>query len=173
MPEHEALVIREAAPGDCAAVAAMVAELAAFEKAAERCQATPEAVRAALFERREARALVAIAPGSAEPVAMAVYFFNFSTWRSRKGLYLEDLYVRPAARGQGVGTAMMRRLAAIAVAQGCARFDWSVLAWNAPAIAFYEKRLGAEVLPDWRICRLEGEGLAALAAASDQTRETL
>ena len=97
------------------------------------------------------------------PVAFALYFHNYSTFLGRKGLYLEDVYVKPAYRRQGIGRALLIHLARIAVARGCGRFEWSVLDWNAPAIQFYEG-LGATVMPEWRIVRLTGEALGALAA---------
>ncbi len=96
------------------------------------------------------------------PVAFALYFHNYSTFLGRKGLYLEDVYVKPAHRRRGIGRALLIHLARIAVERGCGRFEWSVLDWNAPAIAFYEG-LGATVMPEWRIVRVTGEALAALA----------
>ena len=97
-----------------------------------------------------------------EPVCFALFFHNFSTFLARPGLYLEDLFVRPEARRRGHGRAMLVRLAQIAVERGCGRFEWSVLDWNAPAIAFYES-LGAIVMPEWRITRVTGATLPALA----------
>jgi len=95
-------------------------------------------------------------------VTFALFFHNFSTFLTKKGLYLEDLYVRQAHRGHGYGSRMLKHLARIAVERECGRFEWSVLDWNAPAINFY-KSMGAEILPDWRICRVTGEPLTALA----------
>jgi len=97
-------------------------------------------------------------------IGFALYFRNFSTFLGRPGLYLEDLYVQPPWRGHGVGTALLRHLGALAVESGCGRFEWSVLDWNANAIAFYEK-MGAAVLPEWRICRVTGAALEAYAPA--------
>ena len=97
-----------------------------------------------------------------EVVAFALFFTNFSTFLGQPGLYLEDLYVQPAHRGTGLGKALLRHLGALAVARGCGRFEWSVLDWNASAICFYEA-MGATVLPDWRICRVTGAALQALA----------
>jgi GNAT superfamily N-acetyltransferase len=94
-------------------------------------------------------------------VAFALFFTNFSTFLGRPGLYLEDLYVQPAHRGAGLGKALLQHLGALAVERGCGRFEWSVLDWNENAIRFYEK-MGATVMPDWRICRVTGEALAAL-----------
>jgi GNAT superfamily N-acetyltransferase len=96
-------------------------------------------------------------------VCFALFFHNFSTFLTRKGLYLEDLYVRQSQRGKGFGKAMLARLAQIAVERACGRFEWSVLDWNEPAIQFY-KSVGADVMPDWRICRVTGDALTALAA---------
>ena len=98
------------------------------------------------------------------PVGFALFFTNFSTFLAQPGLYLEDLYVQPAHRGAGVGRALLARLAATAVARDCGRFEWSVLDWNAGAIRFYE-RMGAKVLPDWRLCRVAGDALQRLGAA--------
>jgi GNAT superfamily N-acetyltransferase len=96
-------------------------------------------------------------------VAFALFFTNFSTFLAQPGLYLEDLYVQPAHRGHGLGKALLQRLGALAVERGCGRFEWSVLDWNANAIRFYE-RMGATVMPDWRICRVTGDALQRFAA---------
>lgn len=118
-------------------------------------------MRDALFSARPAaEALVAEQAG--EVVAYALFFHNFSTFLGKRGLYLEDLYVRPALRGSGVGTMMLKRLAALAVERQCGRFEWSVLDWNQNAIDFYEK-MGATVLPDWRVVRITGDSLDRLA----------
>jgi GNAT superfamily N-acetyltransferase len=106
----------------------------------------------------------AIAELDGTPVGFALWFFNFSTWEGRRGLYLEDLYVDPAARGHGAGLALIRHCARIAVAEGCGRFEWSVLDWNEPAIRFY-RALGARPLDEWTIQRLDGEALSALASS--------
>ena len=123
-------------------------------------QTTPEALHPHLFGARPvAEAQVAEADGAV--VAFALFFTNFSTFLARPGLYLEDLYVQPAWRSHGIGQALLERLAALAVERGCGRFEWSVLDWNANAIGFYE-RMGATVMPDWRICRVSGDALARL-----------
>ncbi len=96
------------------------------------------------------------------PVGFALYFFNYSTFLSRRGLYLEDLFVVPQFRGKGYGKRIMQFLAKTAVEKGCGRFEWSVLDWNQPAINFYQK-IGAVVMPDWRICRMTGESLKSFA----------
>ena len=102
---------------------------------------------------------VTIAEWDGEPAGFALYFHNFSTFLARPGIYLEDLFVRPAHRGRGIGKALLAHLAALAVARGCGRLEWSVLDWNVDAIGFYEK-MGATVMPEWRICRVTGEALA-------------
>ena len=154
-------MIRFATPADIDTILALVRELADYERAADQVRATPDLLHEALFgPRPAAEALIAEAAGA--PVGLALFFHNFSTWTGRRGLYLEDLYVTPPARGQGLGKALLKRLAEIAVARGCARFEWAVLDWNRPAIDFYQA-MGAEMMAEWRICRVTGEALAALA----------
>lgn len=139
----------------------MIRELAAFEQLEHLVQVTPEKLRPHLFgEKPVAEAMVAEVDGKA--IAFALYFTNFSTFLAQPGLYLEDLYVQPAHRAKGVGEALLTRLAALAAERGCGRFEWSVLDWNANAIRFYE-RMGATVMPDWRICRISGAALQAFA----------
>ncbi|HDR9074390.1 GCN5 family acetyltransferase [Burkholderia vietnamiensis] len=157
-----AAAIRPAEARDVGAIVALMRELAEFEKLTHLFVATEADLADALFgERPAAEALVAEQDGAI--VAYALFFHNYSTFVGRRGLYLEDLYVQPAQRGSGLGTAMLRHLAALAVERRCARFEWSVLDWNRPAIDFYEK-MGATVLPDWRIVRMTGDALHALAA---------
>ena len=154
-------MIRFAEPADVPTLLALVRELADYERAADQVRATPELLHEALFgPKPAAEALIAEMDGA--PVGMALFFHNFSTWTGRRGLYLEDLYVTPAARGAGVGKALLKRLAEIAVARGCARFEWAVLDWNQPAIDFY-RAMGAEMMDEWRICRVSGVALSALA----------
>ena len=157
------LVIRAARPDDAALIFALVRELADYENLQGDVAATPEAIAAALFAR-EPRLTCDIAEWDGEPAGFAVWFLNFSTFRGRHGLYLEDLFVRPAFRGQGIGKALMARLARHCVEQGYARFEWAVLDWNAPSIAFY-KSIGAQVMDEWRICRLSGQALQDFAGA--------
>ncbi|MEA3118201.1 MAG: hypothetical protein QOI13_1471 [Paraburkholderia sp.] len=153
--------IRTAEPGDVGAMLALMRELAEFEKLAHLFVATEETLREALFGTRpSAEALVA--ERDSRIVGYALFFHNFSTFLSRRGLYLEDLYVQPALRGSGLGTALLRRLAVIAVERRCGRFEWSVLDWNQRAIDFY-KKMGATVLPDWRIVRVTDDALLQLA----------
>ncbi|AJY06236.1 GNAT family N-acetyltransferase [Burkholderia vietnamiensis] len=157
-----AAAIRPAEARDVGAIVALMRELAEFEKLTHLFVATEADLADALFgERPAAEALVAELDGAI--VAYALFFHNYSTFVGRRGLYLEDLYVQPAQRGTGLGTALLRHLAALAVERRCARFEWSVLDWNRPAIDFYEK-MGATVLPDWRIVRMTGDALHALAA---------
>ena len=155
-------VLRAAEPCDVPAIVGLIRELADFEQLSHQVQTTPEKLMPHLFgERPVAECLVAEVDGNV--VAFALFFTNFSTFLCQPGLYLEDLYVQPAHRGQGIAKALLQRLGQLAVARGCGRFEWSVLDWNANAIAFYE-RMGATVLPDWRICRVTGAALSALAA---------
>ena len=174
--------LRPATPDDLDAIVGLIRELAEFEHLTHLCVVTPESLRPHLFGTKPvAEALVAEVDdglghagsgsrGRAEDgravVAFALFFTNFSTFLGQPGLYLEDLYVRPAHRGRGIGGALLRRLGALAVERGCGRFEWSVLDWNANAIAVYEK-MGATVMPDWRICRVTGAALQALGREAD------
>jgi len=153
--------IRTATPADVGAIFALMYELAEFEKLTDLFIATEDALREALFGARPA-AEALVAEHAAEVVGYALFFHNFSTFLSKRGLYLEDLYVRPALRGSGLGTLMLKKLAALAVERQCGRFEWSVLDWNQNAIDFYEK-MGATVLPDWRVVRITGDSLERLA----------
>ncbi len=155
--------LRPAAETDLPALVGLIRELAEFEQLLHLVQVTPESLQPHLFGARAvAEAVVGVEDG--QVVAFALFFTNFSTFLGRPGLYLEDLYVQPAHRGSGLGRALLQHLGALAVARGCGRFEWSVLDWNANAIAFYE-RMGASLLPDWRICRVSGDALARFAAA--------
>jgi len=157
--------IRAATPADVGAVFALMYELAEFEKLTHLFVATESSLHDALFGARPAaEALVAEQAG--EVVGYALFFHNFSTFLAKRGLYLEDLYVRPALRGSGLGTKLLKKLAALAVERQCGRFEWSVLDWNQNAIDFYEK-MGATVLPDWRVVRVTGDSLNRLANAAD------
>ena len=153
--------LRAAAPHDIEAIVGLIRELAQFEKLEHLVEATPETLHPHLFgERPVVECLVGEVDG--EVVAFALFFTNFSTFLARPGLYLEDLYVRPAQRGTGLGKALLEHLGQLAAERGCGRFEWSVLDWNERAIRFYEG-LGATVMPDWRICRIAGERLRAFA----------
>ena len=153
--------LRAAELRDVQAIVGLIRELAEFEQLTHLLQVTPEKLRPHLFgEKPVAEALVAEQGG--EVVAFALFFTNFSTFLAQPGLYLEDLFVRPTHRGHGIGEALLRRLAQLALERGCGRFEWSVLDWNSNAIRFYE-RMGAAVMSDWRICRVTGDGLRELA----------
>jgi len=153
--------IRPATPADVTHIHAMIVELAVFEKLEHMVVATEALLHEGLFGMRPAcEAIIGEADG--EVVTFALFFHNFSTFLTKKGLYLEDLYVRQAHRGQGYGSRMLEHLAGMAVERNCGRFEWSVLDWNEAAIDFYKAK-GAEILPDWRICRVTGDALTALA----------
>ena len=155
------VAIRPARPGEAPLVLAFVRELAAYEKLSHQVEATAAALDLALFGPAP-RLFCAIAEWDGEPAGFALWFSNFSSFRGRHGVYLEDLFVRPAHRRHGVGRALLRHLARRCVDEGWSRFEWSVLAWNRNAIAFYEAH-GAVLMQDWRICRVEGSALAHLA----------
>jgi GNAT superfamily N-acetyltransferase len=156
------LRIATARPEDCEAVFGLIRALAEYEKLAHLVSGTADDLRRELFgERPVIEAVVAWETDRA--LGFALFFHNFSTFLTRRGLYLEDLFVVPEARGRGIGKALIRHGAQVAVERGCGRYEWSVLDWNTPAIEFYES-IGAIVMPDWRICRVTGEALARLAA---------
>jgi GNAT superfamily N-acetyltransferase len=157
--------IRAATTADVEPMLALMLELAEYEKLTHLFIATPASLHDALFGARpSAEALVAQRDGRI--VGYALFFHNFSTFLGRRGLYLEDLYVQPAERGSGLGSAMLRHLAALALERQCGRFEWTVLDWNQTAIDFYEK-MGASVLPEWRIVRITGDALEQLAGAGN------
>lgn len=155
------LVIARVGPGDVDTLLALVRELAEFERLSHEVVATPAQLDAALFGP-QANVEAVLARLDDEVVGFALWFHNFSTFVGRRGLYLEDLYVRPAHRGRGYGQALLRHLAAIAVERGCGRMEWAVLDWNRRAIAFY-RGLGAEPQEAWRIFRLSGVALERMA----------
>jgi len=155
------LAIAPAAASDAGVILALIRELADYEKLAHAVTATEEQVAASLFgERPEAE--VRIARWDGEPAGFALFFMNYSTFLGRKGIYLEDLFVRAPLRGRGIGRALLADVARTALARGCGRLDWAVLDWNQPAIGFYTK-LGATPMSDWTVFRLEGAALARLA----------
>ncbi|MEU6380923.1 GNAT family N-acetyltransferase [Streptomyces sp. NPDC046909] len=157
-------MIRTATPADIPVIHTLIRELAAYEKAPEEAKATPQQLHEALFgEHPAAYAHVAQDDTTGEVVGYAVWFLNFSTWRGVHGIYLEDLYVRPTARGAGHGKALLTELARLCAERGYQRLEWSVLDWNAPSIAFYES-LGARPQDGWTVYRLTDEPLAALGA---------
>jgi GNAT superfamily N-acetyltransferase len=172
--------IASARPQDAGIVLDLVKQLAEYERLAHLVVATEDDVRRELFGPRAVVECVigwegegaATGPASAAmPVGLALYFHNFSTFLSRRGLYLEDLFVIPAARGKGYGKALIQHVARVALQRECGRFEWSVLDWNQSAIDFYTS-LGASVLPDWRICRVTGEALARLGAGQPGLQAT-
>jgi GNAT superfamily N-acetyltransferase len=153
--------IRTAQPADAATLVALIRELAEFEQLTHLVRVTPDRLAQHLFGPRPAAECL-VYEQDGHLIAFALFFHNFSTFLGQPCLYLEDLYVRPAHRAQGIGRRLLTHLAGLARQRGCGRFEWSVLDWNAQAIAFYEK-LGATVMPDWRICRVTAAGLEALA----------
>lgn len=156
--------IRPAVPADAPLIFALVLELAHYEKLAEAVDSTPDLIAQALFGQGP-KVFCDIAEWGGEPAGLALWFYNFSTFRGRHGLYLEDLFVRPAFRGRGVGKALLHYLAQRAVAEDLARLEWSVLDWNRSAIDFYRAQ-GADLLDGWTICRLSGDALARLGSAT-------
>jgi GNAT superfamily N-acetyltransferase len=155
------LSIRPARPGDAGIVFQFVRELAEYEELTHEVEATEAMIDAALFGPNP-RVFCDIAEWDGAPVGNALWFLNFSTFSGRSGIYLEDLFVRPAFRGKGIGKGLMVHLARRCVENGWARFEWSVLDWNAPSIAFY-KSIGAQLKDEWTICRVSGDALAKLA----------
>jgi GNAT superfamily N-acetyltransferase len=153
--------IRSASEADVPVILQLIRDLATYERAPEAVVATEAGLREVLFGAKPS-AEVLLALEKAEPVGFAVYFYNFSTWLGRPGLYLEDLFVRPEKRGNGYGRALLIRLAQIAKERGCGRMEWAVLDWNEPAIEFYRK-LGATPMHEWTVFRLTEEGIAKLA----------
>jgi GNAT superfamily N-acetyltransferase len=157
------LTIRPARPDDAAAILGFIRDLARYERAEDAVEADEEAIRRSLFgEGATAHGIIAEADG--RPVGFAIYFFNYSTWQGRNGLYMEDLYVMPEMRGMGVGKSLLKHLARMALEKGCGRFEWSVLDWNEPTIRVYEA-IGAEAQTEWVRYRLAGERLRAFAAS--------
>ncbi len=162
--ELKNFTIRPATAADVPIILELIRALATYERAPDAVTATEEHLTDVLFGKKPA-AEVLLAFESDVPVGFAVFFFNFSTWLGRPGLYLEDLFVRPEKRGHGYGRALLVYLAKIACDRGCGRMEWAVLDWNEPAIEFYRK-LGARPLDDWKIFRLTREGIGALAEDS-------
>ncbi len=152
---------RVAIPGDVATVLAFISELAAYERLSHAAVATAADIEAALFSDHP-KVFCDLAEVEGEAVGFALWFYNFSTFVGRHGIYLEDLYVRPHARGLGLGLGLLKRLAQRCVDERLGRLEWAVLDWNAPAIAFYDS-LGSVSLDDWRTRRLDGAALRALA----------
>jgi len=160
------LTIRAATPEDIPEMLAFIRELAEYEREPESAIATAEdLLRDGFTEPKRYHALIAEwrenEAAEVQAAGMALYFYNYSTWRGHAGIYVEDLFVRPALRGRGIGKALLKRVAEIAVAEGCPRLEWSVLDWNTPAIDFY-RTLGAESMTEWTIMRVSGDALKKL-----------
>ena len=162
----ESLNIRPARPADVPQILAFIRDLATYEREPDAVHATEaDLLRDGFGPEKRFDCLIAELKESGEtiPAGFALYFHNYSTWRGHAGIHIEDLYVNPEHRGKGIGKALLTRVAAIAVAEGCSRLQWDVLEWNTPAIGFYEQ-MGAKMLMDWRTMRVTGEALPALAA---------
>jgi GNAT superfamily N-acetyltransferase len=154
--------IRPAQPPDVALIFSLIRELAEYERAPDQVRGTPQLLETALFGQEPvAEAVIAELDGA--PVGFALFYTTFSTWECRPGVWLEDLYVPPQHRRGGIGRALLAHVAAVAVARGCTRLEWTALGWNEPALGFYEK-LGAKRLQDWITHRLDGSLLEAAAA---------
>jgi GNAT superfamily N-acetyltransferase len=160
------LCIRPAEAEDIPLIVQLIRELAEYEREPDKAVATGEDIRRDGFSAHP-RFRVLIAEWGGKAAGFALFFYNYSTWLGRAGLYLEDLFVRPEFRGKGIGKALLVLLAKIAVDEGCGRFEWQVLNWNTPALEFY-KSLGARVMDDWSTMRVTGEPLKKLASLSEQ-----
>jgi diamine N-acetyltransferase len=157
------LSIHRARSDQSGLIFSLICELAEYEKLSHEVEATEAGIAAALFGENP-RLFCEIAEWNGEPVGFAVWFFNFSTFSGRHGIFLEDLFVRPAYRGKGIGKALLARLASLCVENNWSRLQWSVLDWNTPSIEFY-KSLGADMMDEWKLCRINGAALAQLAKA--------
>ena len=158
------IAIRPATPADVPQILQFIRDLATFEREPDAVVATEALLAKALFAEKSAEALMAQVDGVS--VGFALFFHNFSTWTGRKGIWLEDLYVDPPARGQGVARALLRHIARLALERDCARFEWAVLDWNQTAIDVYRK-IGAVGMDEWRIQRVSGAALKRLAAGAE------
>ena len=157
------LSIRSATPADLPLIAQFIRDLADYEKLADEVRFDEEKLAANLFGPRPyAEVVIGEIDGAAQ--GFALFFHNFSTFEGRPGIYLEDLFVRPGARGSGLGKALLAHLAKLCTERDCARLEWSVLDWNAPAIGFYQS-LGAKLMDEWTVMRVDGEALTALASS--------
>jgi GNAT superfamily N-acetyltransferase len=158
------LTITAATAADLPLIQSLIHDLATYERLAHEAQASREDLAAALFCPAP-RVFCDIARWQGEPAGMAIWFYNFSTFRGRHGLYLEDLFVKPAQRGHGIGAGLLKHLAARCVREGLGRFEWAVLDWNEPAIGFY-RSLGAKPMQEWTVWRMDGEALQRLGRGS-------
>ncbi len=159
------LTVRPATPNDATTILQFITELAIFEKAEHEVLTSTDLIQQTLFSS-DAKAHAMICEQAGQPIGFAVYFYNYSTWLGKYGLYLEDLYVTPAARRSGAGKVVFKALAKIAAANNCGRFEWSVLDWNTPAIKFYEA-LEAQAKTEWVGYRLTEPQIHALAGTAD------
>ena len=164
------LRIEKAGEGDVPLILSFIKELAEYERMSDDVVATEELLRASLFGER-AMAEVVIAYRDERAVGFALFFHNFSTFLGRPGIYLEDLYVQPQARGKGVGRSLLAHLARLAKERGCGRLEWAVLDWNEPAIRFYQS-LGARPMDEWTVFRLTGEALDRLAGEDGRVAQS-
>ena len=162
------LRIRPATKADIPLILSFIRGLAEYERAPEQVVATPELIERFGFGPNP-KFRVVIAEWDGAPAGFALFFYNYSTWRGTPGIFLEDLFVKPEFRGKGIGKALLAHLAKIAVDEGCERYNWNVLDWNTPAIEFYES-LGAKVLKEWLIMRVDGEELKKLASLTADER---
>ena len=161
------LTIRPARPGEAGLVLSFIKELAEYEKLLDEVSATEADIAEALFGANP-RSFCDIAEWDGEPVGFAVWFYTYSTFLGRHGIFLEDLFVEPERRGEGIGKALLKALAARCVREGLGRLEWAVLDWNQPSIDFYVSQ-GARMLDDWRMCRLTGQDLAALGTGENRS----
>ncbi|KYC43172.1 GNAT family acetyltransferase [Scytonema hofmannii PCC 7110] len=162
MTANSKLILRFAEPTDCDGLFELVKALAEYEKLSHAVTGNASSLKEHLFGvPKYVEAIVAEYAG--QTVGFALFFYNYSTFLTKPGIYLEDLFVLPEYRGQGIGKSLLTKVAQIAVERGCGRLEWSVLDWNEPAIAFY-RRMGASILDDWRICRVTGEELTQLGS---------
>ena len=157
------LSIRRARPDESSLIFALICELAEYEKLSHEVEATEAGIAVALFGEHPLL-FCEIAEWNGEPAGFAVWFFNFSTFSGRRGIFLEDLFVRPAFRGKGIGKGLLAHLAKLCVENGWSRMQWSVLDWNTPSIDFY-KSMGAEMMDEWKLVRINGNALSELAKA--------
>jgi GNAT superfamily N-acetyltransferase len=163
------LRLRPAQPADIAQILTFIRELAEYERAPEKAVATPADIQRYVFGEHPL-AFVVMADWNGAPAGFALWFYNFSTWEGRPVLYLEDLFVRPSLRGRGIGKALLKHLAAVALRKGCTRYVWQVMDWNKPSLEFYEA-MGARVLEEWLTCRVEGEALVKLAEGAPDIQD--
>jgi GNAT superfamily N-acetyltransferase len=162
IPAQEPYLLRVAEPRDVEAIVTLIRALAEYERLLPQCEATPEKLRPCLFGDKPVAEAIVAEHASGAVIGFALFFTNFSTFLSKPGLYLEDLFVLPEHRRSGVGRALLVKLAQLARSRDYGRFEWSVLDWNEPALQFY-RALGATILPDWRTCRVTSDALARLA----------